>query len=282
MTRKSSSSKNSKTTPPPPITVLVRMDAIDEPPVPLRSKIDQDKISELADSMQARGLLQPILLRERKDRYQIIAGHRRFLAAKLLNWNQIVATVKICNEAQSHLDAIAENLHREDLTPLEEARLVYDLHYNDKLEPAPIARLLNRGLGWVQSRLDLYFMPEYLKEELDAKRISMAVARELMEIQDEDHRRYLVGMAVQFGCSLRMAQSWVQQRRAEQPMLDAIKADPAQHEPITRLGEVKMPCWFCSSPTPLPILSIVRFCPDCLLSADKVRQGHVGGSGSVS
>jgi ParB/RepB/Spo0J family partition protein len=250
--------------------------AIDEPPAPLRESISQEAIAELADSLERLGQLQAIILKQNGTRFTIIAGHRRFLAARLLGWNFINGSVVTGDALLLQRMSIAENIQREDLTPLEEARIVYQLHHQQGLELRTIMHMLNKGEGWVQARLDIAFMPDYIKDELACRKLSIGVARELMDIGDEEHRRYLVGMAVSFGCTVRMAQSWKQQWAAAQPMKEATDAAPTSVAYTPNPGEVTMPCWFCSSQTTIPMLSVLRFCPDCLKAADAARTGILG------
>ncbi len=252
------------------------IDQIDEPPEPLRQTIDQQAIAELADSLNHYGQLVPIILTQTTDRLQIIAGHRRFLAARLLNWTHIDARIFNGPPIDHTAISAAENLQREDLTAIEESRIVFDMHHTQGLEIRAIMHRLNKGEGWVQSRLDIAFMPDYIKDEIAARRISIGVARELMGIEEEEHRRYLVGMAVNFGCTVRMAQSWRQQWRAQQPMKDEQAKAPPPAPYAAGAGEVTLPCWFCSEQHTIPLLSVVRLCPDCLRSADQARTGRTG------
>ena len=247
--------------------------AINEPPAPLRESISQEAIAELADSLQRQGQLQPILVTQTGNRFTIIAGHRRFLAARLLGWTQITAQVVTGTDLELHEISIAENLQREDLTPTEEARIVYQLHHEHGLELRAIMKMLNKGEGWVQARIDIFFMPEYIRDEIASGKLSIGVARTLMDITDEEHRRYLIGMAVSFGCTIRMAQSWKQQWAAAQPMKEATDNAPPSVAFTPNPGEVTMPCWYCSEQHTIPMLSVVRLCPTCLTSADRARQG---------
>lgn len=254
----------------------IPLSLIDEPEQPDRRSMNQDSLSELAESLKSEGQLQPGLVRPSGNRYVIVAGHRRYRAAHLAQLPTFRAEVLDLTPDKARRAGIHENLHREDLTPMEQARIVHTLMHEDGLEVYHLMQLFKKGQGWIQSRIDLWHMPDYITEEIDRGKLSIGVARELMDITDEEHRRYLVGMAVNFGCSIRMAQSWRQQWASQLPMQEELKKDPASHAYTPTPGEVKMPCWFCSASTPLPLLAMVRFCPDCITNADKVRTSYQG------
>ena len=94
---------------------------IDRNPYQPRTVFDDEKLAELTTSVQEVGVLQPILLREQNDRYELIAGERRWLAARRAGLSSIPAVVRRIKDIESFEQAIIENLHREDLNPIDEA-----------------------------------------------------------------------------------------------------------------------------------------------------------------
>ncbi|MEK7178331.1 MAG: ParB/RepB/Spo0J family partition protein, partial [Patescibacteria group bacterium] len=112
--------------------VSLNLHEILEPDKPSRDKIHQPAIQEMGNSLLKCGQLQPILVRRESNLYKIEAGHRRFLAARLIGWSVIDAIILDPTDEDSlHLERAHENLIREDLNPVEEARLTWDLVYED-------------------------------------------------------------------------------------------------------------------------------------------------------
>ena len=105
----------------------VPLSRIERNPAQPRTQFDPETIRELADSIRERGVLQPVLLRPVGDRYQLVAGERRFLAAKEAGFNSVPAIVRPLTDRESLLIALIENVQRENLNPADEARAYYRL-----------------------------------------------------------------------------------------------------------------------------------------------------------
>jgi ParB family chromosome partitioning protein len=184
------------------------MGVIDEPSHQLRQSFDESELGQLADSMAAEGLHQPIGLRGplQMGRYEIIWGHRRFKAASLLHWRQIPAKV-LPADFDPVLAAISENLQRSDLTPVEEARAV--TRFIDRgFSKASIARTFRRSPAWVEQRAALLGYPEDIQQAIHEKTLPLGVASVLAEIDADDYRRQLIAEAQRQGCTLATAELW--------------------------------------------------------------------------
>lgn len=185
------------------------LDAIDEPADALRESIDSQALGELADDMNANGLLQPIGARgpNTAGRYEVIWGHRRTLAARLNGWTEIAA--RVCpTDTAPDLARIAENFHRVDLNPREEARAIGALRASGR-PLAEIARIMRRSIGWVETRVELLTWPSDLQDAVARGELALNAARILSEIDHDDYRASLVGEAKRTGAKAPTISIWL-------------------------------------------------------------------------
>ena len=188
---------------------LIPLDDIIEPIETLRTSIDMEKIRELSESIREKGLLQPILVRFDGNKFEILAGHRRFLAHKMIGYPQIKSIVKEVNDEDAILIRATENLQREDLSPIEEAK-VYGV-LRDKLgyTVEDIARKMGKNRLTIKKYLNLLQLPQIFQNAADTKALSLTVANILLAIDDEVLQHYYLQNAVENGCSQKTAELWL-------------------------------------------------------------------------
>lgn len=186
----------------------VDLSLLDEPKGIVRMEINQEYISELAQSISEIGLLQPILVRPDGERYEVVFGHRRFLACKLAGLDQISALVRNMTDEEAAIARATENLAREDLTPIEEAATYRDLIDVYGMTVDRVARKVGITPGTVKRRLDLLKMPPELQKAVHTKLISMTVAEELWGIDDAASLDYYLSFAIDGGCTKETARQW--------------------------------------------------------------------------
>lgn len=244
--------------------LTVPLSQIIEPPAPLRGSHDPAKLEELAGSLRELGQLQPILVHPTLDGLAIVAGHRRYLAAKLLGWESIEAKVLAKPLGTWELHALAENVHREDLTPVEEARVLYRLIVDEGRDVDAVALQFKKGRAWVDGRLELSQFPADLLQAVHHKTISLAVAQELSRVADDGYRAYLLYYASENGTTARsirrQVDDWEASRGAGGQPLTASSQPP----PVYQGQEVGLGCAGCGHLHPIGDLRPLHYCPDCL------------------
>jgi ParB family chromosome partitioning protein len=149
---------------------------LDPNPAQPRKHFDDEKLEELAASIKARGLLQPIVVRRLGDRFQIVAGERRYRAAKLAGMDRIPALVRDTDDPLEL--ALIENLQREDLTPLEEAEALSGLIERHTYSHREVGELIGKSRPYVSNALALLRLPDRVKDELHQE--GRTVSRELL------------------------------------------------------------------------------------------------------
>ncbi len=186
-----------------------------------RRAIQQEPLEELAASIKANGVIQPIVLRALPQgavggaRYEIVAGERRWQAAKLAGLADIPAIVRDLTDAQAVAVALIENIQREELTPAEEARALKRLAEEFSLTHADVAEAVGRSRAAVSNLIRLLDLPQEVVALIDAKALSMGHARALLGLEDEGERVRLARAVAERGLSVREVENLV--RRAAEP-----------------------------------------------------------------
>ncbi|CAM4049161.1 nucleoid occlusion protein [Bacillus wiedmannii] len=152
-----------------------------------RTVFDDARIEELALTIRTHGLIQPIVVRQYEDdKYEIIAGERRFRAATKLGWEKVPAIIKNLNDTETASVALIENLQREELTAIEEAVAYQKLIELHNLTQEALAQRLGKGQSTIANKLRLLKLPEEIKRALLEKSITERHARALIPLKNEE------------------------------------------------------------------------------------------------
>ncbi len=190
-------------------TATVPLRLIDPNPYQPRRQFDQETLEELAQSIKLHGILQPIIVRQKGRRYQLLAGERRCRAAELAGLVEIPALVKELSDREMMELSIVENLQREDLNPLDEA-LGYDqLVKQLGLTQEEVAQRVGRSRPHVANMLRLLQLPQSLQELVSRETISAGHARALLAISDPALQHRLAEIVVKQGLNVRQTEELV-------------------------------------------------------------------------
>lgn len=151
-----------------------------------RTVFDDEKIDELCQTIRTHGLIQPIVVRVRDGRYELIAGERRLRATRKLGMERIPAIVKEFNDSQTASIALIENLQREGLTAIEEAvayQKLIDLH---NLTQESLAQRLGKGQSTIANKLRLLHLPQEIQNALLSRQVTERHARALIPLKDPE------------------------------------------------------------------------------------------------
>ncbi|MDE0654518.1 MAG: ParB/RepB/Spo0J family partition protein [bacterium] len=169
-----------------------------------RAKFDEEPLDALADSIGRVGVLQPVLVRQiEPDRFELIAGERRWRAAKRAGLQTIPALVRSVADQESLEEALVENLHREDLNPLEEAAAFLQLQQDFGLTQQAVASRVGRSRAAVTNATRLLQLPADVQELIAERRISAGHGRALAGIADSGQQVSLARQIVREGWSVR-------------------------------------------------------------------------------
>ncbi len=184
----------------------VPLDRVDPNPRQPREAFDEDALQELAASIEAVGVLQPIVVRPRDDRFQIVMGERRVRAAELANLTTIPAVVRLTEEDSLLRDALIENIHREDLNPLEEAAAYEQLLADFDVTHEELATRLGRSRSGITNALRLLKAAPSVQRRIAAGTLSAGHARAVMKLIDHEQQERLADRIVAEGLTVRQAE----------------------------------------------------------------------------
>ena len=205
-----------------------------------RKDFDQEKLQELADSIRQHGVVQPILLRQNGERYVIVAGERRFRAARLAGLDQVPAIVKDLDETQVMEVALIENLQREDLNPIEEAAAIRFLMQQHDLTQEEVSKRLSKSRPAIANSLRLLSLPEPVQAYLRNGKLQAGHARALAGLQDPEAQAVLADKIVGEGLSVRAAESLAREQGQKPPRQ---KKEPPATDPDLAAAEASLREW---------------------------------------
>jgi ParB family chromosome partitioning protein len=192
---------------------------IDPNPRQPRGAFDEASLQELTASIEAVGVLQPIVVRPSGDRYQIVMGERRVRAARAAGLDRIPAVVRTTEDDHLLRDALLENVHREDLNPLEEAAAYEQLLDDFGVTQDELAARLGRSRPVIANALRLLRLPGSVQRRIAAKTLSAGHARAVASLEDPVQQERLADKIVAEGLTVRMAEELAQRIKNGEPLL---------------------------------------------------------------
>lgn len=192
----------------------VHLSKISRNPAQPRTQFDPAAIRELADSIRERGVLQPVLIRPAGDRYQLVAGERRFLAAQEAGFNTIPAIVRPLTDRESLLIALIENVQRENLNPVDEARAYYRLAAEYGLPHEEIAKRVGKDRSTVSNIIRFNNLPTDVLALMESGRLSAGHGRALLSLASPKQQVDLANAASSNEWSVRELESRIQRSSA--------------------------------------------------------------------
>lgn len=198
---------------------------IDPNPFQPRIQVSQSSLEELANSIRSSGVLQPILLRPAGDRYQLVAGERRWRAAGRAGIEKVPALIRDIQDEEALELALAENLLREQLNPIEVAKAYDQLQKRFQLTHEQIAERLGVNRSTVTNSLRLLSLALEVQKLVAENRISAGHARALAAVPSHEKQKNLAKLVMEKGFSVRMLEDLMARRTAPGPK-EVAKADP--------------------------------------------------------
>mgnify|MGYP003526704807 FL=1 len=176
-----------------------------------RKIFNEEALQELAESIKEHGIIQPIVVRKKEKKYEIIAGERRFRAAKLAGLKEVPAIVKEMTEQQMMEVAILENLQREDLTPIEEAEAYSSLIENLNFTQDALAKRLGKSRPHIANHIRLLQLPEDVRKLMNEGVLSMGHGRALLGLKNKGRIAEVAQKVIAQSLNVRQLESLVHQ-----------------------------------------------------------------------
>ena len=195
--------------------IFININDIAPNPNQPRKDFKEEKIEELADSIKEHGIIQPIMVRKAANGYEIVAGERRWRAARKAQLKDIPCIVKELDEHENMIVAIIENMQREDLNPLEEAKAFQQLGETFKLTQEEISKSVSRSRPYITNALRLLKLPEEIQQLIVDGSITSGHARAIAGMKNKERQIAIARNIVEKGLSVRQVEEMA--KRLEDP-----------------------------------------------------------------
>lgn len=229
-----------------------------------RRVFDPAKHTDLLQSIKARGIIYPLITIETPEGLTLVAGYRRYKAAKELS----LATVPcICLKVgidDAEIIRLHENLYREDISPVEEAEAMARLETTYHFTRSKIANLLGKSASYVTQRLAILHWHPDLRRALSLGQINYSVARELYLVTDEKRLRFLIEQIISSGASVRTVANWVLEWKAELAHIGEQASSPTPVVEMEPTSDEPTSCFVCSRFISRDVAKKIIVCGECL------------------
>jgi ParB family chromosome partitioning protein len=186
-----------------------------------RHEIAEQELEELSRSIKEKGVIQPIIVRKTaEDNYEIVAGQRRFYAAKSLGLNEIPTIIRELDDKDTFIFAITENLQRKDLNPMEEAEAFSRLIDEFEFTQDDIAKFVGKDKTTIVNSLRLFKLPKEIQQALKEDIISRSQTRTILGLDNEDAQQKLFHEILKDGLSVREIEKRVQSASKRKKTID--------------------------------------------------------------
>lgn len=245
----------------------LNINEICEPDHSVRFTIDESSLYELQENIRTNGLLQPIVVRTKNgnDTYEIIAGHRRFLACKKIGLSTIEAKIIETDEIGVAVLKASENLARVNLSAVEEGRIYSELSTKHSMAYADIAEKFGKSKNIIIDRIQLLKLPDFVLTAIHDKKISQSVGLTLLGFEDPRALKYYFNYAMESGANVTTMRGWVADYKR-----DALSqaGDGEETLPPTMSHQssqkVYFTCDMCTKPGDIEKATYLRICETCM------------------
>lgn len=243
----------------------ISVDLIDPPERELRSVVIREKLDELVESIRILGIIQPLRLAQKGDRYEVICGNRRLMAARALGMPTVPAVVADGEGDTALVETVHENLMREDVNPIDLGRWLREVKDRKGLTNEALSSLFGRSHGWAGQYLVLLKCDGGIQAAVAAGQIDVISARKLQSIEDSNVRHSLLAHAVRGGASQAVIGSWVAREKAGGRSSPGESGEDQEEipEPASGPPPLTLPCGWCGKIVPSEVMITVSFCIDC-------------------
>jgi ParB family chromosome partitioning protein len=229
--------------PPPAVDeapATVAIDRIEPNPLQPRRAFQNDRLAELAQSIRANGIIQPLVVRKVGDQYQLVAGERRWRAARMAGVEQVPVVVRDIPDERLLEITLIENIQREDLNPVETAQAFERLMREMELTPEQLARRTGKDRTTIINFVRLLQLPADVQQLVEERRLSAGAARCLCSLPNAELQREVAEKAVAQGWSVRQLERTTQKMiEGRQPKhVEEVEADPNVKAAIQEMERV--------------------------------------------
>jgi ParB family transcriptional regulator, chromosome partitioning protein len=218
----------------------IDIDLIDPNPEQPRTQFTDATLDELAASIRANGIVQPIVLRRRGERFQIVAGERRWRAAQRAELQKVPAVVRTVSDEKLLEVALIENIQRQELNPIEEANAYRKLIDNIGLTQEQLAERVGKERSLIATMMRLLKLPEEVQESISEGKLSLSHGRALLLTEDAGVQKKAARAAIDQGISVRALESLVKKLAKDSGTAKERADREATKDPNVKAAETKL------------------------------------------
>lgn len=205
-----------------------------------RKDFDEEALQELAESIRVHGVIQPLIVVAKGQRYQIIAGERRWRAAKLAGLKEVPVIIRDYTEREISEISLIENIQRKDLNPIEEADAYRKLMEDYGLTQEALSERIQKSRSVIANTLRLLKLPEELKQMVADGRLSEGHAKVLLGVQDEERQKEFAEKVIGEGLSVRQTEELLKAPKKRERKAPAPLPNAAEYENVEKALEKKL------------------------------------------
>ena len=238
-------------------------DRIKDPERPLRTNLTPESVDDLIFSIKEVGIIQPLIVCESGEGFELIAGHRRLLAAEIVHLTEVPCIVVDAKDLDKEVLKMHENIGRQDINPIDWANQLDYLKQQYKLSNAKLAEMLGFSEAWVSEHLEILNYPVEVLQAIKQGTLSFSAARELAKIRDPIRRGVYVNAAVRGGVTPAMAVRWKMEANRE-PMRQQTTEEATEEKSTAELGQLSPTvCPVCNEVIPYGEIITLQVHPKC-------------------
>ncbi len=241
----------------------IPIEKIFPPKEELRSIIVAENLTELEESIRKYGVLSPLKVRPDGDKFEIIYGHRRYMAAKNIGLDRLPCLIAKVDDKEVLIERLHENVKREDLSVVDQAEIIHKLRGGEGYTYSQISEIFGKSETWVRDVEVLHYIDPEIREAVRAGHIKRTHARVLFKHKDRDRRLYFLKLCIENGASPKTLDLWIRDDLGTLPQ--AAVAQPVQRITDLRpeVHKVMMRCGICDHNVPSDALYVVHVCEAC-------------------
>lgn len=242
----------------------IQVAKINAEPYALRSERDEESLESLAVSIKRIGVLVPLVVCGGPDAFDLVAGHRRLAACRKIGLEKVPCVISKAGPTEAREVSFAENMFRQDLSPVEIAAGVKDVLDQGHMTVDQAASALQRSKDWVGRMVAMLAWPADVLAAIHEGWLSVSAAANLALVHDDVYREFLLKNAKENGVTARTTAAWLQAWRAYQPPEQAVEAEPITGEQRPEPMVPQAPCICCGDVFRMDALSHVPACVGCI------------------
>ena len=238
-----------------------------------RNNIEKIALEALAENIKQVGLINPLTVKRVGDNFEIVAGHRRYLALKMLGTSKVSCMIITENKLIEEMIKLSENLLREDLNDIEEANFLFRLKKLGKLTEKGLAFKIGHSESYVRQKLAILKYPDELREALETGKIKFSVARELVRIKSSALLHEYLKHTIRGGATPALVKEWVDEIITQEKLKRGEKKEDEGVKPGLQMQQPLFKCFACENITDLSASKLYRICEKCISEIFEGGQG---------